>query len=232
MWTRQELKTNAKQILRRTYWTGFLICLAVTFLSGVSGGSSYFSFSERFFNVTFSTITILTVEIIALLYGIFIAAPLNVGVNDCFIAMREYDISFGRVFRIFSEGQYLNVVKVTFFKSLYIFLWTLLLIVPGIIKSYEYFFIPYLLADNPGMDKQRAFELSREMTRGEKFNIFVLQLSFIGWELLGLLACGVGTYFVIPYTSATFTELYIAKRTEVIMSGFATEQDFSSFRCM
>ena len=69
--------------------------------------------------------------------------------------------------------------------------------------------IPYLLAENPDMPSEEAFRLSKEMTTGEKWNLFVLDWSFIGWILLGfLVCCGVGGIFVTPYIEATYAEVY------------------------
>lgn len=91
--------------------------------------------------------------------------------------------------------------------NLYIFLWFLLLIIPGIIKSYEYMFIPYLLAENPDMDIKEVFKKSKEMTNNQKGNMFVLDLSFIGWYFLGALII-IGAVFVAPYHEATRAQLY------------------------
>lgn len=229
MWTRSELKSNAKQVLRRTYWLGFAIALVAGVLAGVSGSAGTLNSLRVQLGIDFPYTVIASVGLLSLLYGIFISAPLNVGLYDFFMSSREYDISFGRLFSAFSGGNFLNVVKILFLRSLYITLWSLLLFVPGIIKSYEYYFIPYILAENPSISKERAFQISKEMTQGDKFNIFVLQLSFIGWELLGMLACFVGTYFVTPYVMATFAELYAAKRTEALMRGIATEEELCGF---
>ena len=81
---------------------------------------------------------------------------------------------------------------------------------PGIIKHYEYYMIPYLIAEYPEMDSSEAFRLSREMMEGNKLDTFILELSFLGWYLLGLLACGVGMIFVDPYREAALGELYLA----------------------
>ena len=74
---------------------------------------------------------------------------------------------------------------------------------PGIIKSYAYRMVPYILADNPKMDAMEAIALSRKMMDGQKWNTFVLDLSFLGWYLLGILALGIGTLFVHPYKFST-----------------------------
>ena len=97
-------------------------------------------------------------------------------------------------------------------KDVYIFLWTLLLIIPGIIKMYSYKFVPFILADNPKIGCARAIELSGNMTNGEKWNIFVLDLSFLGWYMLGMMACCIGVLFVKPYYYTTKTELYFELR--------------------
>ena len=81
----------------------------------------------------------------------------------------------------FRSGHYGNIVLTMFLRDLYIVLWTLLFIVPGIVKSYEYMMVPYILAENPGMDQKEVFQISREMMNGQKWNAFVLDLSFIGW---------------------------------------------------
>ncbi len=70
----------------------------------------------------------------------------------------------------------------SFGRDLYTVLWTLCLIIPGIVKSYEYKMIPYILAENPRILRKRAFEISKNMMDGEKWNAFVIDLSFIGWK--------------------------------------------------
>jgi uncharacterized membrane protein len=114
-----------------------------------------------------------------------------------------------------------------FFKSLYIFLWSLLFVIPGIVKSYEYYLIPYLLAENPNLSKERAFEISMQTMKGEKWKLFVLQLSFIGWYLLGYLACCFGIIFVLPYFNATMAEFYMCMRAKMISYGYTTDDELT-----
>ena len=96
-----------------------------------------------------------------------------------------------------------------FLRSLYIFLWSLLFIIPGIIKAYEYLMMPYILAENPEMETKEVFARSKEMMTGEKWRAFVLDLSFIGWKILGILTCCVlSVFFVSPYYYSTLAELY------------------------
>ena len=105
--------------------------------------------------------------------------------------------------------------------DLFISLWSLLLIIPGIIKSYEYLMVPYILAENPQMDRKEIFEISRRMMDGEKMNAFLLDLSFLGWIFLTVLTCGVaGILYVQPYMMATRTELYIYNKVKAYNEGY------------
>lgn len=115
----------------------------------------------------------------------------------------------GELLNSFRNG-YFNTAKIMFCKGLYTTLWSLLFIIPGIIKAYEYSMIPYLLAENPNMSKQEAFAISKELMDGNKFNAFVLDLSFILWNFVGALAFGLpGIFFVNPYVQLTNVELYV-----------------------
>ncbi len=96
---------------------------------------------------------------------------------------------------------------------------------PGIYKSYQYFMVPYILSDNPHIPGYRARTISRMMTDGEKLNIFLLDLSFLGWYLLGTLCLGVGVFFVNPYYEATKAELYIYLRDRAIQTGQVSPEE-------
>lgn len=87
-------------------------------------------------------------------------------------------------------------------------LWTLLLIIPGIVKSYEYRLVPYILSEEPYLPSDEVISKSRDMTDGHKWDMFVLDLSFLGWHLLGYLFFGIGSIFVHPYEQATYAKLY------------------------
>ena len=107
------------------------------------------------------------------------------------------------------DNCYKNILKVMFFRNLFIFLWSLLFIIPGIIKAYEYRMIPYLRADNPSMSQEEAFALSREMMKGQKWKTFVLDLSFIGWDILSIFTGGIlFMFYVQPYKMMTNAALY------------------------
>lgn len=139
----------------------------------------------------------------------FVTAPFEVGCRRWFLRHRTEDAKAGELVYAFKKG-YMNVVKIMFCRTLFTALWSLLLIVPGIVKSYEYRMIPYLLAENPEMSMQEAFGISKEMMLGNKWDTFVLDLSFLGWHFLSALTCGIlGIFYVNPYVQLTNTELYV-----------------------
>ena len=91
---------------------------------------------------------------------------------------------------------------------LFTFLWALLLIVPGIIKSFSYAMTPFILIDNPELTANEAIDRSRAMMRGHKFDLFWLLLSFIGWFILCMLTLGIGFFWLIPYTYTSVAGFY------------------------
>ncbi|MDD3253991.1 MAG: DUF975 family protein [Lachnospiraceae bacterium] len=170
--------------------------------------------------------------VISICLGTFVGNIVWVGRCRFFMESREKQDSagLGRLFYCFSKGWYLNVVKVMFLRGLFIGLWTLLLIVPGVIKAYEYYMVPYIMSENPQMDYRDALSLSKHMMDGHKWSTFVLEWSFIGWNLLGALLCGIGGLFVNPYIEATFAELYAVLRQNsgavgTALPGFGEQQE-------
>lgn len=177
--------------------------------------------------------------IMALVISIFVGYPILVGSKRFFMCSREQKTGIGTILYAYRSGNVVNVVFVQFLQSVKTFLWTLLLIIPGIIKSYEYRMIPYILSENPDLDQKRVFELSREMMMGQKWNTFVLDLSFILWNLLGSITCGLANIFYVnPYIAATNAELYAVLREDVLNRGISNayelpgfgEQKWDSFR--
>lgn len=171
----------------------------------------------------------ITAIILAILFSIaisvFLFNPLAVGCYKFFSSSAETPHkNMAPVGIAFKKGNYWGIVKTMFLKNLYIFLWSLLLVIPGIIKFYAYRMVQYIMADNPEMDANEAITLSRKMMDGEKWNAFVLDLSFIGWYLLGALACGIGVLFVNPYYQSTYAQLYLALRDKAINNRLCTPQ--------
>jgi uncharacterized membrane protein len=110
--------------------------------------------------------------------------------------------------------------------SLFVFLWTLLLIIPGIIMSYAYVLVPYILADLPNVTATDALKLSRRMMAGNKATLFVAHLSFIGWFLLGSLTLHIlNLVFVAPYFSTTMAGYYEEIKADALARGVVTAEE-------
>ena len=172
-------------------------------------------------------IIIVLIMIIGTLLSIFVFNPLRVGGYNYFNRLHEGTSKFTNIFGGFKHGHYGASVRNMFLKDLYEFLWSMLFIIPGIIKSYSYWMVPYLTADNPNLSASRAFEISKKTMKGDKWHTFVLQLSFIGWVLLCILSFGVGAYFLAPYQEATYAELYATLKQKAITNGIATEEELA-----
>lgn len=158
------------------------------------------------------TVVFLIVFVIAVLLDIFICNPIEVGCSRFYFKNLEGQAQAKEAFFAFDHG-YRNVVNVMFFRDLYTILWSLLFIIPGIVKGYEYQMIPYLLAENPQMTKEQAFAESRQMMSGNKWRAFVLDLSFLGWMILSTFTFGIlNIFYVRPYMDATHAALYEALR--------------------
>ena len=140
---------------------------------------------------------------------ILIWNPLEVGCKKLFIQC-EYGTAETRcIWSVINRRDGKNVGWIMFLRTLFVSLWSLLFIIPGIIKQYEYMMIPFLLAENPQMNRKEAFEKSRQMMKGNKCAAFVLDLSFIGWSLLGIITFGlVNIFFAGPYQYLTQSQLY------------------------
>ena len=124
---------------------------------------------------------------------------------------------------------YGNPIVVQLLTDLKIALGYFLLIVPGIYWTYCYMLVPYLLAENPYMSATRAMELSKEMMEGEKWNFFILKLSFFGWLLLCVFTFGIGGFFLEPYMQATYAEFYAAMRSKALAMGMTTTDELGGF---
>lgn len=163
------------------------------------------------FLIVFIIVFVVLMAVVILL-DVFIFNPLEVGCKKYYLRNLNEPAQVGNIGYAF-DNNYKNITKTMFFRDLFTVLWTLLFIIPGIVKSYEYQMIPYLLADNPQMTKEQAFEESKRMMQGQKWKAFVLDLSFIGWNILSALTLGIlGIFYVQPYMDATHAALYEALR--------------------
>lgn len=201
MWTNQEMKEIGKRSFKANYWSAVFVAFLLTIVS------IRFNFKTEELNsgvIRFAS----TLTVFSTLIKIFVANPLSVGGCDFFFQNLYSSVKIDQILNGF-RTDYLNVVKIMFFRDLFTFLWTLLFIIPGIVKGYEYMMIPYLLAEDPHMPMEEAFATSKAMMNGNKLPAFWLHFSFIGWIFLGALTMGILFFFyVTPYMESTSAALY------------------------
>lgn len=162
---------------------------------------------------------------------IFLGNILIIGRSRYFTMNRYGVYRFDDILYGFKDGQYMNNVKGMMYPTIYLTLWGLIPVagwVLYIIKSLAYFMVPYIIAENPNISPERALEISKKATEGEKGDMFVFYLSFIGWLLLGTLACGIGIYFVLPYLESSKAELYGALRYKAVTTGIAGRDEIGA----
>lgn len=217
MWSRGQLKDNAKSILRNSYWKAFLVGLIFTitiddgsflFCININEVSSSLLVPFLFFFVGNTLVAIM----FYLAVSIFLLGPLEVGVERYFLESTQMRFNINDIGYSFSCGRFRNIVTTMLLQKIYLLLWTLLFIIPGIVKFYAYSMVPFLMAENPNLSPTRAIEISCDITQGHKWDMFVLELSFLGWYLLGALGFGIGMLFVTPYSCSTRAQLYLALR--------------------
>lgn len=236
MWTIGELKSKAWEALRQYYWKAFLVSLVIAIVSGNygfnynGGNGSDFSTSLGGDTVSLMLIFIFIAAVlmgitIFLAFRIFIGYPLEVGGIKYFVQAQQDCEDMNFLGFAFNKTRYGDIIKAMLWRAFLNFLWFLLLIIPGIVAAYAYRMVPYILGDNPNIGFKRAVQLSTEMTKGHKFHIFLLDLSFLGWLLLGVLALFIGVLFVLPYINATRAELYMILRRNVIATGVSSNEE-------
>lgn len=141
--------------------------------------------------------------------SLFVLLPLAVGYsNSMRVLLETGDNRLANNSFSLGFGNWLHVVWGMILSTIYIFLWTLLLIIPGIIKSYSYALTPYILVEHPEMSANEAIEESMRLMDGHKFDLFYLQLSFIGWAILSILSLGLGVFWLIPYQMTAQAAFY------------------------
>lgn len=199
MKTNQEYKNIALAALKGN-WAPAVVCAIVYMV--VTG--IYSSFSVLNADGTSATLSVLS-----LLFMFGVMYPLQVGYycahrdlvvkGDAELVQNTFKITFSNWGRN-ALGMLLMFV--------FTFLWTLLFIIPGIIKAFAYAMTPYILVDKPELSANQAIDLSKEMMKGHKFDLFWLSLSFIGWILLSIVTLGIGLFWLMPYITTSMGAFY------------------------
>ena len=158
--------------------------------------------------------------LVGLAVRIFLLQPLEVGCRRFYLDNHNDPASLGSLGFSFENKRYWNIVKTQLLKEVFLFLWSLLFVIPGLIKAYSYRLVPFILADDSDMKPNDAILLSRQLMNGNKWRTFVLDLSFILWDILNIFTFGfLGLLWVNPYIHSTNAELYLALRYGIADSG-------------
>lgn len=206
MWNRMDLKMRAKHAFAQNRGACIGVAIIVALMS-------------MLMNVILKILNVLSLENESLLFTVMILACIvlyifilnAISVSECrfFVMNAEGRVGIGAMADPVKSGYFGNVLLTMFVQTIFVSLWSFLLIVPGIIKFYEYRMIPYLLAEYPDMERSETFRISKEMMNGQKWNLFVLDMSFLGWYVLGACTCGLlNVLYVSPYYQATVAEVY------------------------
>lgn len=217
---------------KKNYVSAVVVALLMGIFGTVSGESSARRVSENsdiysgnLFNVGMITgllAGIATVVILIVLVAkVFVGNLLKMGGYRFFILNQTAQPGIGTLLDGFRSGHYVNIVLTMFLRDLFTALWSLLLVVPGIVKYYEYLMVPYIIAENPAMDYKEAFQISKQMMDGEKMEAFIMDLSFLGWYLLSAVTCGLlAIFYVNPYVQASFAEMYTFNKQKAYQEGY------------
>lgn len=175
-------------------------------INSFSGSFPSFSTSALIYMMTAVMVVFLIVAaigIIRFIVGSFVSLGL-IQYNLDMIDGKE--VEFGQ---IFSKSSMLGkAVWLRLRMVIFTFLWTLLLIIPGIIKAYSYSMAGFIMTENPEMSAKEAMEVSMKMMDGNKWRLFCLEISFIGWMILSIFTLGVGLLWVVPYENAATAAFY------------------------
>ena len=232
MWNRAELKMRGNMAFKKNSVSAVVVALLMGIFGTVSGESSARRVSENsdiysgnLFNVGMITgllAGIATVVILIVLVAkVFVGNLLKMGGYRFFILNQTAQPGIGTLLDGFRSGHYVNIVLTMFLRDLFTTLWSLLLVVPGIVKHYEYLMVPYIIAENPAMDYKEAFQISKQMMDGEKMEAFIMDLSFLGWYLLSAVTCGLlAIFYVNPYVQASFAEMYTFNKQKAYQDGY------------
>lgn len=159
------------------------------------------------------TLVVGFVPVLGSIANFILGSMFCLGVSWVFLKIaRREEISVKDIFYGFEDLW--TAIKANFFINLFLSLWALLLIIPSLIKAYSYSMTFFILAENKGMPVLEAITLSRKMMDGHKMDLFLLNLSFIGWFFLVVITFGIAGIWVFPYFCATLTNFYLSVKDE------------------
>ena len=212
-----ELRLKARESLKGNYWYAVLAALIAAIFGAlmVNGGSYSLDIEERATEL-FGTLPRMiraylviaasaagAVNLVAFILG----GVVQIGYAQYLLKQQDREVN--SVKDLFSQfDRFGQGFLQAFLRGLYTFLWSLLFVIPGIVKSFGYAMTPFLMAEDPNLTAKEAIKLSQEKMMGHKGELFCLGLSFIGWSLLAALTGGIGNIFLNPYMNAAYAAFY------------------------
>ncbi len=226
MRSRQEIKAIGKEQFKLNYWTCVLAALLVTAVMGVITWMTNGEEIVQMVNGQPGQATITVRSNAGGLLALLLGGPIAVGLNYFFVKNVRGEREELSVTTPFTEAfkNYPRKLGGSLWMGLFVFLWALLFVIPGIIKGISYSMTQYLLADCPNVKARDALKLSMRMMNGHKWEYFVMGLSFLGWILLSALTLGIlSVFYVDPYMRSSFAEYYLELRDEALRTGAITQ---------
>lgn len=203
-----ELKQEAQAALRGNWGIAVGASLLASLLGGAGGGLTLDLGGESEVAVTGPVIAIMVISaLFSLAFSLCVSSLITVGY--CRFQLNLLDgrpLSVSTLFEYFSHWG--SVVRTVALQTLHIFVGTLLLFIPGLIASYNYALVPYLMAEDPTRPAKETLQLSKRLMYGHRFEYFCLSLSFFGWAFLCVFTCGIGFIWLSPYVEATKAAFY------------------------
>ena len=139
-----------------------------------------------------------------------VVGPMTVGLSGALLSASKNKTAadIGEMFSVGFKNDFGRALLIGILKNVFICLWSMLFVIPGIIKAYSYAMAEYVAVDHPEYTWKECIDASRELMDGNKWRLFCLDFSFIGWAFVALLTCGIGSLWVTPYQSMARTEFY------------------------
>ena len=200
MKTRAEIKTEAKAILSTSYGTVLGNMVLYIILSGFAGAT--------------------------LIGSILINPPMTVGLMEGIKLLWRGETAVS-IFEGFKEDKFGRSIGGIVLMVIFVFLWSLLFVIPGIVMGFAYSMTPFLISDTKGLTAGQTLQLSKKLTNGYKGELFVFMLSYLGWMLLSSLTFGLlYIFYVGPYMLVSFGGYYEELKRRALENGVVTEADF------
>lgn len=227
MWSISELKQRAKTDLKNNYWVAVLFSVVYAFITCIGAGNGSGSSQpvsdgdlNSLDNVLSSDygaaimgivgVTLMAAVVASVIIGLFIRNPMRVSYARFNLDCSEGTGTFGTIVYGYKSNIARNAFGL-FATDIIIALWSLLFVIPGVVKAYSYMLVPYILAENPSVTAKEAREMSASLMNGNKWRAFMLDCSFIGWGILSVFTFGLlAVFYVTPYAALTHAELYKA----------------------